>query len=114
METTQRKVTRPPTQYETLLIADPSFEKEQADQLVEKFNATLQRYGGKLLRSTDWGKRRLAYEIKKHQEGYYLLFEFEGTLDVAKKCESYLNLQSTVLRHMTVKRAPSKSQQPTP
>jgi small subunit ribosomal protein S6 len=93
---------RPATQYETLLIAEPSFEKEQADDFLKKFESTVQKHGGKLTKSNDWGKRKLAYEIKKHGEGYYLLIDFEGSGDLVRKVEGYLNLQSSVLRHCTV------------
>jgi len=93
---------RPLTQYETLLIAEPSFEKEQADDFIKKFESTVVKHGGKFTKSTDWGKRKLAYEIKKHPDGYYLLIDFEGSGDCVRKVEGYLNLQSTVLRHCTV------------
>jgi small subunit ribosomal protein S6 len=103
-ETTTKRPTPPASHYETLVIADPTFEKEQMDQFMEKYDQQIQRFGGTLQKTTEWGKRRLAYEIKKQVEGFYFLVEFEGTGDLVKKCDNYLNLQSNILRHLTVKR----------
>jgi hypothetical protein len=52
---------RPASQYETLLICEPAFEKEQADEFLKKFDSTVQKHGGKVTKSNDWGKRKLAY-----------------------------------------------------
>jgi small subunit ribosomal protein S6 len=98
----------PPTAYESLLIAEPTFEKEQTDQFLEKYTATIQKHGGKVLKTTDWGKRKLAYPIRKHQEGCYLLVEFEGRGELVKKVEGFLNMQSSILRHVTTRQVKAK------
>jgi small subunit ribosomal protein S6 len=114
MATTQRP-TPPAEQYESLIMAEPSFEKETMDQFMEKYDQQIQRHGGKVQKITEWGKRRLSYEIKKHLEGFYFLVEFEGHGDLVKKCDNYLNLQSQILRHLTVKKPKTRKaqQQPT-
>ncbi|MBI4863838.1 MAG: 30S ribosomal protein S6 [Candidatus Riflebacteria bacterium] len=114
METQDKRPQRPPTQYETLLITEPSFEKEQIDQFLEKYSTTIQKHGGKIVKTTEWGKRKLAYEIDKHNEGYYILVEFEGIGDLVKKCETYLNLQPSIIRHMTIKKPANSKSQPPP
>lgn len=113
MATTTRPAP-PAVQYETLIIAEPTFEKEHLDQFMEKFEQQITRYGGKLHRTTEWGKRRLAYEIKKHADGYYFLVEFEGTGDLVKKSDNYLNLQTNLLRHLTVKKPTTRKTTPPP
>ena len=113
MATTTRP-SPPASQYETLIIAEPTFEKEHLDTFMEKFEQQLTRYGGKLHRTTEWGKRRLSYEIKKHAEGYYFLVEFEGTGDLVKKSDNYLNLQTNLLRHLTVTKPKARKTPPVP
>lgn len=90
--------------YETLLIAEPSIERKDVAKLVEKSEKTLEKAGGKLLSTTEWGKRKLAYEIKKHTEGYYILFELDGDKDIPKKFNDTLRLERQVLRFMTTKK----------
>ena len=114
MATTHQRPTPPAAQYETLVMAEPTFEKEQMDTFMEKYDQQIQRFGGKVVRVTDWGKRRLSYEIKKHAEGVYFLVEFEGHGELVKKIDNYLNLQSSILRHLTVKKPRRKSAPPAP
>ncbi|MBI3892973.1 MAG: 30S ribosomal protein S6 [Candidatus Wallbacteria bacterium] len=92
------------TTYETLLIADPNFEKKDVTKLVEKTEAALAKTGARLAKITEWGRKKLAYEIKKQGEGYYILFEFEGAKDSAKKFAEFLKLQEEVLRSMTTRK----------
>lgn len=90
--------------YETLLIADPNFEKKDVTKLVEKSEATLAKTGAKISKITEWGRRRLAYEIRKQTEGYYILLEFEGEKDTSKKFGEFLKLQEEVLRSLTTRK----------
>jgi small subunit ribosomal protein S6 len=90
--------------YETLLLASPTLEKDDLDKAVAKVDATIAKHGGKIVRMTEWGKRRLAFEIKKHTEGHYVLIEFEGPTEIPRRLTEYLRLQQDVLRFMTVRK----------
>lgn len=92
------------TTYETLLIANPNFEKKDVTKLLEKSEATLTKTGAKVSKITEWGRKKLAYEIKKQNEGYYILLEFEGERDSANKFREFLKLQEEVLRFMTTRK----------
>jgi len=89
------------THYETLLISQSSLDKEDIGKLIDKTNHQITKSGGKPVRTTEWGVKKLAYEIKKQREGYYILFEFTGEKDAVRSLEDYLNLQGEVLRYLT-------------
>lgn len=94
----------PPTRYETLLIANPEIQKEAVEELVKKATATLKKYGANLTKSTEWGRRRLAFEIKKQTDGYYMVIEFDGRTEAVKRFQDFLGLHDQVLRYMTTKK----------
>lgn len=89
------------TQYETLLIGQSALDKESVTRLIDKTNHQITKVGGRPVRTTEWGVKKLAYEIKKQREGYYILFEFSGEKDAVRKLEDFLKLQGEVLRCMT-------------
>ena len=88
--------------YETLWIAPGSLSQEEVDTLVTEMEGLVRDGDGKLLNVEKQGKRRLAYPIKKSQEGYYTLFEMEATPEAVGEMERRMRLHDQVLRYMTV------------
>ena len=64
--------------YEVLYILRPDMTEEEYTAAVEKFNALIQANGGEVVKTDIWGKRKLAYEIEKLREGYYVLVTFKA------------------------------------
>ncbi|MDP4146758.1 MAG: 30S ribosomal protein S6, partial [Bacillota bacterium] len=64
--------------YETLFILDPSLDDEAVKANVEKFKGVIENGGGVVENIDLWGKRKLAYEINKINEGYYTLINFSA------------------------------------
>jgi small subunit ribosomal protein S6 len=58
--------------YQSVLILKPDLDEDQVDQSVEKITSTINKFGGSILKLDKWGKKRLAYRIKKNKFGYYL------------------------------------------
>ena len=58
--------------YQSVLILKPDLEEAQVDQSVEKITSILQKFGGSIIKLDRWGKKRLAYRVKKNKFGYYL------------------------------------------
>ena len=58
--------------YQSVLILKPDLEEAQVDQSVEKITSILQKFSGAILKLDKWGKKRLAYRVKKNKFGYYL------------------------------------------
>jgi len=58
--------------YHSVLILKPDLDEDQVDQSVEKITSIINKFGGSILKLDKWGKKRLAYRIKKNKFGYYL------------------------------------------
>ena len=63
-------------QYETIFIVDPTFEADAIEEVVERFKSLIVDLVGKVTEVDEWVKRRLAYPINDHWEGYYFLMHF--------------------------------------
>jgi len=90
--------------YETMLVLDPEMSKEQVDGFTEKLKQSLGERGAEVLRVDEWGVKTLAYEIKKKDKGYYLIFYLKGDEALVADMERNLRLMEEVLRYLTVKR----------
>ncbi|MCF8720859.1 30S ribosomal protein S6 [Nitrospina gracilis] len=58
--------------YQSVLILKPDLDEGHVDQAVEKITALIQKHSGEVLKLEKWGKKRLAYKVKKNKFGYYL------------------------------------------
>ena len=88
--------------YEILFIIRP-LDEETTNAVVEKFSKLIVANGGKIEKEDRWGKRRLAYEIKKESEGYYVLFYTECDPDCVDECDRVMKITDEVLKHMIVR-----------
>ena len=90
-------------QYETMYILHPELEEEAIDGAVERFKALITDQGGNVERLDRWGKRRLAYEIKKVREGYYVVMWFSAEPSVVTELDRVFKISGEVLRHLIVR-----------
>ncbi len=90
--------------YEGLLIFRPDLEKEEVEKLTQAFEELLQKEGGKVVEKLDWGVRRLAYPIKKLEEGYYLIFNFEAPAEAIDKLKTAFKTDERVLRKLITRK----------
>ena len=90
--------------YELVLVISPEAGEEQTTETVERISGFITEQGGSISNQEQWGMRKLAYPIKKFQEGNYFITEF--TLDPAQAVELEANVQASqeILRHLLVKR----------
>jgi len=88
--------------YETVFIVDPELSEEQHQQLFNKLKGLVPDDQGMLVEFDEWGSKRLAYEIKKHTRGYYVLMDFCGDGALVKEIERNMRLDDRVLKYMTV------------
>jgi small subunit ribosomal protein S6 len=98
--------------YEIMLVLDPSLEEDALQTEVEKRRNIIESHGGKVESVDVWGRRKLAYEIRKQREGVYVLMEFQGKPGIAKELEQDLRVSETVIRHLTVLRQPKSKRAP--
>ena len=89
--------------YETMYILRPDIAEDEVTNHIDKYNKLLEEAGGTILDSQMRGKRRLAYQIKKHREGIYVQLSHQGDGQHIFKIEKAMRLSEDVIRYMTVK-----------
>ena len=89
--------------YELIYIVSPEASDEQIAELHTQVDATVQRMGGQLEKTENWGRRKLAYEIGRHKEGTYVLEVINGSGDLMKELDRRLKVLDYVIRHLTVR-----------
>lgn len=89
--------------YETIYIANPNLDPESLKEVVKKFSDLIDRLKGAVVKINEWGKRKLAYEVKKFDKGYYILLDFCGLPGAVKELERNMKLDDRVLKYLTVK-----------
>ncbi|MGI6587974.1 MAG: 30S ribosomal protein S6 [Peptococcia bacterium] len=90
--------------YEMVYIIKPDLEEEQVNEVVEKFSALISKDGGEVVTVDNWGKRRLAYEIKDFREGNYFLVTFKGSPATARELDRVLKITDEILRFMILRK----------
>ena len=89
--------------YETVYIFDSALEEPAITEKLEKFHALLTTGGkGSITNVAHWGKRALAYPIKKKDSGYYVVAQFEAAGDLLPEYERAVKLDEGVLRFLVV------------
>ena len=88
--------------YETIIITDPDLSAEEREPVLQRVTDVINQGDGYLALTDEWGARKLAYEIKKKDRGYYLRFDFCGTGAVVNEMERFFRIDDRVLKYMTV------------
>ena len=86
--------------YESLYILRPDLQEEEVEALAKDVESQITGDGGTIVRSEIWGKRRLAYEVQKCSEGYYILVRFMATPVFVARLENYFRLTDAVIRYL--------------
>ena len=89
--------------YEILIVFDPRPTDEEVAALLAKVQETLKSLGAQVGKAESWGKRRLAYEIRKQREGTYAVIECSAAPAVIKEFERQLGLNEQVLRFLSTR-----------
>jgi small subunit ribosomal protein S6 len=88
--------------YETIVIVDPDLGEEQRGTVFDKVRELIPHTGGLLVEFDEWGGRKLAYEIKKKQRGYYVRINYCGGGDLVSEMERQFRIDDRVMKYMTV------------
>ena len=89
--------------YETIYIVDPNLDNTILEKTMTEIGQELEKTKAKIINHRDWGKKRLAYQVKNQKYGSFILLQFEiKELSKMNDFDSWLKLNSLVLRHMTV------------
>jgi small subunit ribosomal protein S6 len=90
--------------YELALIINPEVSEEETRAVLDRVEQIVATYGGQIVRVNQWGRRRLAYPIERHRDGFYVFIDMILTPETVIELERTLKVSETVLRHMTKKR----------
>jgi small subunit ribosomal protein S6 len=89
-------------QYEVVYIFDSALEETAITERLERFHALVQQPDAEAPQVNHWGKRSLAYPIKKHESGYYVVAKFDTVPPALPEFERAIKLDEGVLRHLVV------------
>jgi small subunit ribosomal protein S6 len=81
-----------------MVIIDPEVEERTVEPSLQKFLNVITNDGGTIEKVDIWGRRRLAYDIKKKSEGIYAVVNFTATPATAKELDRQLGLNETIMR----------------
>lgn len=89
--------------YETIYIINPNISEEDYKETYEKFNKFVETQNAVIIKSKEWGKQKLAYNIKKHDKGSFYYIEYCADAGATAEFERALKLDDRVLKFQTVK-----------
>ena len=89
--------------YETIFILDPDLEDEKIQSAVEKIKGIITQANGEILKVEDWGKRKLAYIVKKKPRGHYYLIHFSGSPALLAELERNFRVMDAVIKFQSVR-----------
>ena len=88
--------------YESAVLINAALDDETIKNLIERIKETITTNGGNILEIEDWGRKRLAYQVKKSKIGYYAIFRFNSPPDIVPKIERNYQLDENILRYLTI------------
>ena len=90
-------------QYELVYVVSPEVGEDGVTELHAQMETIVGDLGGKIEKTENWGRRRLAYEIGKHREGTYVVDLIEGPGELVKELDRKLKVLDSILRHLVVR-----------
>ena len=92
--------------YELGFILDPEVSEEQSHAILERVEQIVSNYDGQVVRVNQWGRRRLAYPIQHHRDGFYVFFDMILTPETVLELDRTMKVSEEVLRHLIKRRDP--------
>ena len=90
--------------YESVIIINPSLEEQGIKEVITKFTDLINNNDGKVENVEEMGRRKLAYEIKKHAEGYYVVYTFEANPEFIKELERIYRITDSIMKFITIRK----------
>jgi small subunit ribosomal protein S6 len=89
-------------QYESIFIINPELDESETNNVIEGVKATIESSGSKILKVDLWGRKKLAYKVKRHNDGYFVLLVFESNPDFVRQLSTYYQITELIIKYMTV------------
>ena len=87
--------------YEVMFILKSNLEEERRNEVINKFKSIIET-DGEIISVDEWGNRKLAYEINKVNEGYYVLINFNAGTNLPQELDRNFRISDDVMRHLIV------------
>ena len=88
--------------YESLFIIRPSVSDEETNALIEKMKGVADRTGAQFIKSENWGRKKLAYEVRRERKGTYGYFYFKAPNNTVGELEHAYRLEDNIIKFLTV------------
>ena len=89
--------------YEKVMILDANLEDSVAEETVTRITDMITKQGGEMFNTANWGRRKLAYELNKHQKGNYFLLHFKAPPATILELEKLCKVIDTIIKFMIVR-----------
>jgi small subunit ribosomal protein S6 len=96
--------------YELGFILSPEVSEDEIRSVLDRIEQIVANYGGQTVKVNQWGRRRLAYPIERHRDGFYVFIDMILTPESVAELERMLKVSEIVLRHMMKRRDPKAVQ----
>jgi small subunit ribosomal protein S6 len=91
------------SKYELAVVVNAQIDDEARTAVLDNCKALVEKVGGTITGVDDWGKKKLAYEIQKMNEGYYTFIHFDAEGSVITEIEQRMRIMDNVIRYLCVK-----------
>ena len=88
--------------YESLFIIRPSVSDQETTALIEKMKAVAEKTGAQFIKSENWGRKKLAYEVRRERKGTYVYFYFKAPNTTVGELERSYRLEDNIIKFLTV------------
>ena len=89
--------------YESIFVINPNLSDDETNATIKKMQDVVSKQGGEMTKFEDWGKKKLAYEVKKQKRGHYVFFQFKGTPASISELERTYKLTDSVIKFLSVR-----------
>ncbi len=89
--------------YESAVLINAALEEDQIQSLISRIKELISSNDGEITDIEDWGRKRLAYMIKKSKIGYYIIFQFNAYPQIISTLEKFYKLDENILRYLSIK-----------
>lgn len=88
--------------YESVVLINAALEDEQIEATISRILEVITTNGGEIIEADKWGRKRLAYPIKKAKSGYYLVLRFKAPTELISTLERNYRLDENIIRYITI------------
>jgi small subunit ribosomal protein S6 len=89
--------------YEQIIVLDPNLDDNAIEDTVQRIKDVIIKQGGEIFKTDNWGRRKLAYELNKHQKGCYILLLFKAPSSTIQALEKLSKVVDPIIKFMVVK-----------